>query len=475
MCKKKEEKLENICTIGGKDVPLHEKKQDKGNNMKKYLFLLAAIALASCTKDDSADGSLTLGATAFTWKADVTSQTVSVSSKAGWTASTNVNWCSPWKSKGESGEDISLWVSPNITDKERKGTLTVRSNGQVRNITLTQPALTTPIDEYQYRLPIVFHVLYNDAQDETQNVRKGHLATVVERVNDLYAQNKLNLKFVMADNDEDGNRLDEPGVMRHEVSFSDYDPYEFISGTNTDNRQYARLAQNQKKFLNVFVYRFKQTEEGHSVMGISCMPIVPAAYPLDSLMATDAANEYSSVASPWGCCLNSDYIYEWQEKNQVNSYYIVSTLAHELGHYLGLLHTFSDDECNNDDACDDTHISDYDSYTAYITDQLKRWTATGKTLYIEDLATRTDCKTGESFLADNVMDYAYCTNEKFSRQQFARMRHVLKYGSLVPGPKLTDYPTNSRTRQAGGALLLEPVKQKCPPVVMPVKATISRE
>ena len=74
----------------------------------------------------------------------------------------------------------------------------------------------------------------------------------------------------------------------------------------------------------------------------------------------------------------------------------------------------------------------------------------GEPLYMEDIAQRTDCKTNETFIADNVMDYTYTFGDVFSNQQRARTRHVLKYGPAVPGPKLIDYVMSPVTTRSSG-------------------------
>ena len=158
-------------------------------------------------------------------------------------------------------------------------------------------------------------------------------------------------------------------------------------------------------------------------------------------MLPDAANEYAYLTTPYGVCINNEAIDEWQDEKTVNPKYIVATVAHEIGHYIGLLHTFSEIECEEDDGCEDTPISDYNNYIEYITDYIAKQQAAGKKITIEEVAKRTDCKTGKEFIADNILDYAYTIGDVFTADQKKRTRHVLKYGALTPGPKLIDYNT----------------------------------
>ncbi len=419
--------------------------------MKRSIWiLLAVLALATgCSKDDGS-GSLTVGTSSFNWDSSVREAQLSIKADGFWTAESDVNWCAPLKSEGKNDATLNIWVSPNLTGEARSGHLTIETNSQHRVIDIHQPAFTGDIDSYEYHLPVVFHVMYNDETNDTLNVKQEHLAKVLEEVNKLYAENQMNIVFELAKYDDDGDELEEPGVSRHEVEFSEYDAMLFLNSKNKDNRQYATYTQNLKKYINVFLFRFKQEDTENVTMGISDNAIVPTSHPLDSLLATDVANEYAYISSPWGVCINNRYIFEWQDEKTVNPRFIVATLAHELGHYLGLLHSFSSDECNVDDACDDTNISDYNSYITSTVELIKQLTAQGKKPTMKQVALRVDCKLNVDFLAHNIMDYAYTYADEFTPQQRKRTRHVLKYGPLVPGPKLIDYNTTGIVNRSRG-------------------------
>ena len=410
--------------------------------------------LIGCGGDDATDvkviveqpsggnsGNTDANSVSYVWDSSVTSQVIRLSASASWSVKSDdhcKNWCYPVKSSGTS-DKIVLWVSPNITNKARSGKVTVQLGGKKQEISVSQPAFTGDLDTYDYHLPVVFHVMYHNKSDKTQNPDKSQFTKILDAVNKLYAANNMHIVFEMAKYDDKGEELEEPGIIRKQVDFSEYDASEFLQ-----DKDYADDVLNLKKYINIFVFRFAQPSSDVTSLGLTTLPIVPTKYPLEYLIDTDVANDYAYLTTPFGVCINNKFIDEWQDEGTIKATYIVSTVAHELGHYVGLLHTFSENECEEDDGCDDTHISDYENYLAYIQKYQNDEIAKGRdpnSFNIKELGTRTDCKTGEEFIADNILDYAYTIGDVFTADQKKRTRHVLKYGALTPGPKLIDYNT----------------------------------
>ena len=412
--------------------------------------------LIGCGGDDATDvkviveqpsggnsGNTDANSVSYVWDSSVTSQVIRLSASASWSVKSDdhcKNWCYPVKSSGTS-DKIVLWVSPNITNKARSGKVTVQLGGKKQEISVSQPAFTGNLDTYDYHLPVVFHVMYHNKSDKKQNPDKSQFTKILDAVNKLYAANNMHIVFEMAKYNDEGEELEEPGIIRKQVDFKEYDPHEFLK-----DEDYAEDVQNLKKFINIFVFCFAQSSDESTTLGLTTLPILPTAYPdpKDLLNETDAANDYAYLTTPFGVCINNEFIDVWQDEGTIKPTYIVSTVAHELGHYVGLLHTFSENECEEDDGCDDTHISDYENYLAYIQKYQNDEIAKGRdpnSFNIKELGTRTDCKTGEEFIADNILDYAYTIGNVFTADQKKRTRHVLKYGALTPGPKLIDYNT----------------------------------
>ena len=131
------------------------------------------------------------------------------------------------------------------------------------------------------------------------------------------------------------------------------------------------------------------------------------------------------------------------------------TLAHELGHYLGLLHVFAEPAEGNTDPCPDTdYCTDTPTYnrTAYLADLTAYInSAQDGSVSLRRLTERTDAA-GNSFSATNLMDYSFTYGFQFTAQQKARMRRVLYNSPLIPGPK-------QRLRAASRAATSAPAPQ----------------
>ena len=278
-------------------------------------------------------------------------------------------------------------------------------------------------DDYEYELPVVFHVLYKDANDALQNPKQTRLSLIIDSVNALYKRNGMNITFKMATDDENGRKLEEPGVIRHPVDFDDYDSNDFLQ----KNSKYAEYTQNLRKFINF--------------------------------------NGVRRFTNPWGICINNIFIDQSQKWGYVNPNCAWSTLAHELGHYIGLFHTFSEEDCEGTDYCSDTKSCNYQAYMKTIEDFLKGLSDQEKLFLTSfyDLPPRTECQTGEDYYADNIMDYIYTLCSNISKEQRARTRHVLNYCPLMPGLKKEEATTRAGESPEPTPTLFRPRLSNCPP------------
>lgn len=433
------------------------------------------LCLPGCSgSEDAADAGgripLEVSQQSFNWDSDVNGQAVSIITSSEWTAKTNVEWCKPRKESGRGSYNLSLWVSPNITPAARSGVLTIKAGSETKAISISQPAYTADTT-YVYRLPVIFHVLYKSSNDVKQNIPQEWLAEVLDSVNAGYRRNGMGIEFCMAQIDQNGDTLTEAGVMRHHVDFTTMDSDYFLSSGNT---KYGNLNQNFQRYINIFTFTFKD----ENVMGVTTLPNMPSTRKLDGLsyMSGKDLQSVKTLDFPWGVAINNNYVYDSQPSGYIVPTYIVTTLSHELGHYLGLLHTFSEDKCNEDDYCEDTKNCDYNAYLDELERFLKEIASSGSgDLDVRMILRRFNCEDGEEYYADNILDYMYTIGDKLTPNQQVRTRRVLNYCPMVPGPKLETYSTAGSRSDSGGAAFVIPRLSNCPGMPLKEKPSFHRE
>lgn len=405
--------------------------------MKRKLLFLASIlsfVLFSC-EDDSKVDTLELSASSLN---DISSEggtlKVDITCTGTWTASSNAkSWCTVTPQTGVESQTIAIQVAVNLEQTARTAKVTVTSGEISKIITVSQEASKAPLDpeKYHYKLPVIFHVLYNNKNDNNQYVKAERMSEILERVNELYRQAgtgsaDMNLEFVLATQDPKGNALDEPGIERIEWPAESVDIEKLMSD---NNRTYNYLIWEPNDYINVMVCTF--TDDG--LLGISHFPYTPEAFPLDGTETVAQHLTEKNMGYAYCLSINNKYIYEKSVSGRVNQNDVSITLAHELGHYLGLYHSFS--EAEQDESCEDT---DYckDTYT-YNRNEYINWLESlpEQQYSLEELARRHDCVRDLNFISHNIMDYGYSFLDEFTQEQKSRVRHILTYSPLIPGPK----------------------------------------
>lgn len=325
-------------------------------------------------------------------------------------------------------------------------------------------------DQYTYKLPVIFHVFYKDASDTTQYIHDGRLRMLLNRVNEIYQggiygeSENLNIRFLAATHNAQGQKLSTPGVeyIRYDGTFP-INQEEFIS--SADNKKYLW---DLNEYINVMVFPFaaNKGEEYSNIMGVTSMPVMnDDEHALEGLQKVKTNGHTITKANlnyTHCSCLNSSYVYQESsrygtDKGRYGYTYTPTdanvTLAHELGHYLGLTHVFAEDEngflndCKDTDYCKDTPSYNRIEYENTLQETLNN--ATG-TLSVEMLARRSSCN-GENYISANIMDYAITLAYKFSKNQSERMRQILYYGLLMPGPRKDK--TTRATRSASDIIV----------------------
>ena len=405
---------------------------------KSYILIATLLLFVGEACDCNEEPRLAFAHPVPTLSPNDTVLSLGIESNTYWTLTSDASWCNPSLTSGCECMEVQVAVTANDEQEQRSATLTLSSTDgpMVQTMQITQQRLT-PDSTTHYRLPVVFHVLDNKEGNKKQNVVEGHLAELIAEVNKLYANCgvDLGLEFVMATHDPEGNLLEEAGVDRHKINEATINSSYFM-GYGRDPKKYCAYMWDPNRYINIFTYAF----EDKAILGISHFPYAIKPHALEGLTELEYDADWGEL--PWPQCvsINNEYIYSHEAYYTMTD--VVNTLAHELGHFLGLRHAFSEDAetydrdvCIDSDFCTDTHTYNKAAYDVLV----QACMSSGG--YVDDeekemLLMREDCETGEEFRSTNIMEYAYTEANRFTPQQAARIRYVLEHSPYIPGPKV---------------------------------------
>lgn len=424
--------------------------------LKIISYLLICMSLLGCEKNSTP--STEVSQTAFSnLSYEETNIEIELRTGSEWTATSMATWCTVSQGKGTGDTRLNIAVEANIGG-ERSGEVKIWTPDKLVTISIRQNAMPAE-QEYHYKIPVVFHVLYNDQNDSKQYIPQARLAGILKKVNAYYRGETLynggstgvnmNLEFVLAEKDEKGNTLSDPGVEYVKLDNMPLDCEEFMSA-----KKNVDLLWDPNRYINIMLYNFDTVDGGNSIiLGISHLPLSVSGNNYLIGLPPTSYNYLTKENLSYPKCVSINSLYAYEETGndgRYNSFDVNVTLAHELGHYLGLHHAFDEnddasltDKCIDTDYCEDTPSYNRIAYIANLTAMLQEAQQTGKEVSMAEAATRENCKTGERFKSYNLMDYEICYSDRFTNDQRHRIRHVLTYSPLTPGPKKTKVDTRS--------------------------------
>lgn len=300
----------------------------------------------------------------------------------------------------------------------------------------------------EWVIPVVFHVLYEHADDPWESPDYEVFTQRIEQLNRFFQgtlfdpsqmkdgpTEKVNVRFVLAERDPEGNLLEEPGVHRYPYPGSANMSYNrFMNVGRTLTADDEAVLWDPNRYVNIWLFSFLQAigseEDETFTTGSTYLPYCSSAHPLDKLTVWDwAFNEQPYYMH--GMSLNNNYFQPTGPSGSIMDDEGMFTLCHEMGHYLGLRHVFaSAEECVDTDNASDDGCSDTPKYNR---DAYEEMLANMPVGYVEaELYYRQPCDGSERFLSTNLMDYYYGYQTNLTLQQRYRMEHVLRYSPWIP-------------------------------------------
>jgi len=249
-------------------------------------------------------------------------------------------------------------------------------------------------------LPVVVHVIHNgEAIGDGPNISRERLIRQIEILNEDFRRKEgtrgyndhpsgrdSKIEFVLAKQNPDGELTD--GINRIDASLVQ------VPNLGYNQNHFAQYGYwDPSAYINIWTTPLPSSSE--------CLALGVATGPDTDLPGT----EFLPLPGPEdseGILIN--WIHFGESDIDCHARF-GRTLTHEMGHYLGLLHTWGSKDCESNDYCDDTPAVDVEVF--------------GRNAFI-------GCE-GDTVMIANYMNY---TEDEvmniFTKDQIARMHYVLK-------------------------------------------------
>lgn len=275
-----------------------------------------------------------------------------------------------------------------------------------------------------YTIPVVVHIIHlGETIGSGTNISDAQINSAIDRLNDIYDNTigtsvDTDISFVLASRMDECNIAATTGINRVDgTSVTNYSTQgiEGSNGNGADEVTIKALSNwDQHQYLNIWVVsEIDNNGGGSGVQGYAYYPGAPNS--VDGIVVL-----YNTFGYDPGGSIG------YNLKSYTN---LGATLAHEVGHYLNLRHTFQGDDGNNDGVADqcpaDTDCSTGDCVAD--TDPFQRVSSCSAT-------GNNSCASG-SLIEDQLQNYmgysGQSCKDEFTAGQVARMQAAMM--TLRPG------------------------------------------
>lgn len=255
-------------------------------------------------------------------------------------------------------------------------------------------------------IPVIFHIgHFGESAGSGSNLPASMIQAVLDDMNRGYANGMgstnpnavdMRIRFRLAQTDETGKTLAEKGIVR--TNLTSYDngkgnniPFNRELGLTEWREWQTDAVLAPELYYNIWVY---PAEENWA--GLANYPSMNASYPLSGITTFNPGQRAHYI--------NTHFNYPAPRISSKYRSGLNATVIHEVGHTLGLRHTFSDNNCSTADYCEDTYSYNYPHIDQPCPDNK-----------------------GAMIANENFMDYRGSRNT-FTYDQRERVQHTIKHG-----------------------------------------------
>lgn len=265
-------------------------------------------------------------------------------------------------------------------------------------------------------IPVVVHWVDGQVPDGPQLEHvKNKVQTQVDALNRDF---NSKIKFCLADLDPSDQPMQYAGLDIVTYPIHEYGGLNYIPGADIEEDLKPKTIWNRNQYLNIWVVPGIDTSLFGMKLGYANFPVNSQLDGLNPNGAWTIDQEYFSTEQNDGVVIHSGVFgnedeFDIHGLNLFSGYEFGKVTTHEVGHWLGLFHTFQGTELSN--ACS---LQDHEG--DYCIDTPKTASPTG------GCPTNHPQQCGQVTQIENYMDYTndYCKN-RFTEKQTLRMKTTL--------------------------------------------------